>query len=50
VAELIEAATKRSLDRRDIEVPEVHRIGNYKVQVKLHPEVVAEVNLEVVGS
>ena len=50
VAELIEAATKRSLDRRDIEVPEVHRVGNYKVQVKLHPEVVAEVSLEVVGS
>ena len=50
VAELIEAATKRSLDRRDIEVPEVHRTGNYKVQVKLHPEVLAEVNLEVVGS
>jgi len=50
VAELIEAATQRSLDRRDIDVPEVHRTGNYKVQVKLHPEVVAEVSLEVVGS
>ncbi|MCT0198427.1 50S ribosomal protein L9 [Synechococcus sp. CS-1325] len=47
VAEAIEAATKKELDRRDILVPEIHRTGTYKVQVKLHPEVVAEINLEV---
>jgi large subunit ribosomal protein L9 len=49
VAEAIEAATKKELDRRDILVPEIHRTGSYKVQVKLHPEVVAEINLEVVS-
>jgi large subunit ribosomal protein L9 len=49
VAEAIEAATKKDLDRRDITVPEIHRTGTYKVQVKLHPEVTAEVNLEVVS-
>ena len=49
VAEAIEAATKKEVDRRDILVPEIHRTGSYKVQVKLHPEVVAEVNLEVVS-
>jgi large subunit ribosomal protein L9 len=49
VAEAIEAATKKEVDRRDITVPEIHRTGSYKVQVKLHPEVVAEVNLEVVS-
>jgi len=47
VAEAIEAATKREVDRRHIVVPEIHRTGSYKVQVKLHPEVVAEINLEV---
>ncbi|MEB3272070.1 MAG: 50S ribosomal protein L9 [Synechococcus sp.] len=47
VAEAIETATKRQIDRRDITVPEIHRTGNYKVQVKLHPEVIAEINLEV---
>ena len=47
VAEAIESATKKLVDKRDITVPEVHRTGNYKVQVKLHPEVVAESNLEV---
>mgnify|MGYP000718219778 CR=1 FL=1 len=31
----------------DITVPEIHRVGTYKVQVKLHSEVTAEINLEV---
>ena len=49
VADAIEKATNKSLDRRDIQVPDIHRTGSYKVQVKLHPDVVAEINLEVVG-
>ncbi|MFM8544343.1 MAG: 50S ribosomal protein L9 [Vulcanococcus sp.] len=49
VADAIEKATNKSLDRRDIQVPDIHRTGSYKVQVKLHPEVLAEINLEVVG-
>ena len=49
VAEAIEAAAKKAVDKRDITVPEVHRTGSYKVQVKLHPEVIAEINLEVVS-
>jgi large subunit ribosomal protein L9 len=49
VAEAIEAATRKEVDRRTILVPEIHRTGTYKVQVKLHPEVVAEINLEVVS-
>ena len=47
VAEAIEAATRKAVDRRDITVPDIHRTGAYKVLVKLHPEVVAEINLEV---
>jgi large subunit ribosomal protein L9 len=47
VAEVIEAATQKELDRRNILVPEIHRTGSYKVQIKLHPEVTAEINLEV---
>jgi len=49
VAEAIEAATKKEVDRRDIIVPEIHRTGAYKVQVKLHSAVTAEINLEVVS-
>ena len=47
VADAIEEATKKSIDRRDITVPDIHRTGKYKVQVKLHSEVTAEINLEV---
>ena len=49
VAEAIEAATKKDIDRRDILVPEIHRTGKYSVTVKLHSEVSAEINLEVVS-
>ncbi len=49
VAEVIEEATKKKIDRRDINVPEIHRTGKYKVQVKLHSEVTAEINLEVIS-
>ena len=48
-AEVIEEATKKEVDRRDITVPDIHRTGHYKVQVKLHSEVTAEINLEVVS-
>ncbi|EAQ70436.1 50S ribosomal protein L9 [Synechococcus sp. RS9909] len=49
VAEAIEAATKKEVDRRDITVPDIHRTGSYKVKVKLHSDVTAEINLEVVS-
>ncbi len=49
VAEAIEEATKKEIDRRNITVPEIHRTGKYKVQVKLHSEVTAEINLEVIS-
>ncbi|KGG13703.1 MULTISPECIES: 50S ribosomal protein L9 [Prochlorococcus] len=49
IAEAIEKATKKEIDRRTISVPEVHGTGNYKVQIKLHSEVTAEVNVEVIS-
>ena len=47
VAEVVKEATKKEIDRRDISVPEIHGAGKYKVQIKLHSEVNAEINLEV---
>ena len=49
VAEVIEESTKKEIDRRNILVPEIHRTGKYTVTVKLHSEVTAEINLEVVS-
>ena len=48
-AEVIKEPTKKEIDRRDILVPEIHRTGKYTVTVKLHSEVTAEINLEVVS-
>jgi large subunit ribosomal protein L9 len=48
VAEAIQAATGVELDRRTITVPEIHQIGSYKVEIKLHPEVSASVDIQVV--
>lgn len=49
VAEVVKEKTGLELDRREIEVPEVRKVGSYKVQVKLHPEVIVTLNLSVVG-
>jgi large subunit ribosomal protein L9 len=47
VAEAIEAATKKEIDRRNITVPDIHNLGSFTAKIKLHPEVNAEVNIEV---
>tara|TARA_B100000945_G_C20332354_1_gene573071 strand:+ start:55 stop:510 length:456 start_codon:yes stop_codon:yes gene_type:complete len=47
VAEAIEAATKRKIERRNITVPDIHNLGSYIAKIKLHHEVNAEVNIEV---
>ena len=47
VAEAIKVSTKQEVDRRDIQVPDIHTLGSYTVQIKLHQEVSAEVNIEV---
>ena len=47
VAEAIQAATKKDIERRDITVPDIHNLGSFQATIKLHKEVTAEVNIEV---
>lgn len=47
VADAIKEATNREVDRRGITLPEIGKTGFYKAQVKLHPEVSAEVEIQV---
>ena len=47
VAEAIQAATQREVDRRDISVPDINKLGEYKVTIKLHAEVTATINIRV---
>lgn len=48
VADAIQSATGLEIDRRGITVPEIHKLGTYTVEVKLHPEVAADVQIQVV--
>ncbi|MEO0431911.1 MAG: 50S ribosomal protein L9 [Cyanobacteria bacterium J06656_5] len=47
VAEVIQTMTGKEIDRRDIEVPSINKLGEYTVLVKLHSEVTAELKLRV---
>ncbi|WP_448562523.1 50S ribosomal protein L9 [Trichothermofontia sp.] len=48
VADVIQGATGHAIDRRVITVPEINKLGTYKVEIKLHPEVTVTVEIEVV--
>ena len=49
VAEAIEKATKKEIERRNITVPDIHNLGSYVAKIKLHQEVNAEVKIEVIS-
>jgi large subunit ribosomal protein L9 len=47
VAEVIKATAGKDVDRRDITLPDINKLGEYSVDVKLHPEVTSTINLRV---
>lgn len=47
VAEVLQQTTGHEIDRRGITLPDIGKLGTYKADVKLHPEVTAIVNIEV---
>ena len=47
VAEVIQETTGQEVDRRGITVPDIHKVGSYRVDIKLHPEVTAVVEIQV---
>lgn len=49
VAEVIQATAGKEVDRRDITLPDINKLGEYKVEVRLHSEVTATINLRVVA-
>jgi large subunit ribosomal protein L9 len=50
VAEVIQAITGQEVDRRGITLPDIRKIGVYKAEIKLHPEITVEVEIQVVAS
>ncbi|PMB52723.1 50S ribosomal protein L9 [Fischerella thermalis CCMEE 5201] len=50
VADVIQQTTGLEIDRRGITIPDISRLGTYEAEIKLHSEVTAKVNIEVVAS
>lgn len=49
LAELIQAKTGQEIDRRGITLPDIRKTGTYKAEIKLHHEVSAVVEVNVVA-
>jgi large subunit ribosomal protein L9 len=49
VADAIKAATEQEVDKRDIELPTISKLGTYKADIELHPEVTVSIEVEVVA-
>ena len=50
VADAIQAAISQEVDRRGITLPDINHLGTYQAEIKLHSEVTAQVNIQVVAS
>lgn len=50
VAEVIQENAGKEIDRRNITLPEINKLGEYKVEIKLHSEVTATINLRVAAA
>jgi len=48
VANVIQSMTGKEVDRRNIDLPDINKLGEYRAEIKLHPEVTATVNLRVI--
>ena len=48
IADVIKEQAGIEVDRRGIEVPDISTTGDYQATVKLHPEVVATVDFQVI--
>lgn len=48
IADVIKEQAGIEVDRRGIEVPDVGTTGDYQAEVKLHPEVIATVDFQVI--
>lgn len=50
IADAIQAAASVEVDKRSVNVPIVKKLGEYKAEVELHPEVKVTVEFEVVAA
>jgi large subunit ribosomal protein L9 len=48
IADIIKEQAGLEVDRRGIEVPDISKTGQYQAEVKLHPEVTATIDFQVI--
>jgi large subunit ribosomal protein L9 len=50
VADALKAASNLDVDKRDISVPEIKKLGEYQAEIGLHPEVNVTISVDVVAA
>ncbi len=50
IADAIQAVASLEIDRRGITIPDISQLGTYQAEIKLHSEVTAVINIEVVSN
>lgn len=48
LVDIIKAQTSKVIDKRDVTLPEIREVGEFIAEIKLHPEVIAKVRLNVI--
>lgn len=49
IVDIIRANTQQEFDKRIMTLPEIREVGQYIAELKLHPDVIAQVKINVVG-
>jgi large subunit ribosomal protein L9 len=47
LADLVKSTTGQEVDRREITLPDIRKLGTYTAEIKLHTDVVAKIQVEV---
>jgi large subunit ribosomal protein L9 len=50
VADVIKQTADLEVDKRGITIPDIGKLGTYEAEIKLHSDVIAKVNIQVVAS
>ncbi len=49
IADIIKQVANLEVDKRSISLPDIGALGTYEAELKLHPEVSAKINLQIVA-
>ena len=49
IADSLENTLQKSIDKKNIKVPTIKKVGVYEIDIKLHNSVNAKINLQVLG-